>query len=213
MRSSLGLIAVFTLAVAGAFALALAQRAYAPPSSDDTSVSASTRDIYVVDETDGPFGYARDLPLGESQHLTIKGVVVISELEHMSNIAPDGASFAIYSRMQPGESYGIHVLLNNSSAVSQSAELTVDAPQSMTIEVQVSPGSAAAPEVNRVGRNHWTIIHAGTRARTSQAGSPFDLTISVHSSRFVSQKDGRVRVDLKSSEYIPQRPQLAGLVY
>ena len=35
MRSSLGIIAVFALAVAGAFTLALVQRVYAPPANDD----------------------------------------------------------------------------------------------------------------------------------------------------------------------------------
>ena len=210
-------VAVLALAVAGAFALALAQRAYAPPSADDTIVSASTRDLYVIDEVDGPFGYARDLPLGESQYLTVKGLVVDSAPdstgEHTFRITPDGGSITVNRGMQPGESYSIHVSLNNSSAVPQSAELTVDTPQSMTIEVRSSPGSAAAPEVNRVGHNHWTVVHSGAPAEEAQAGGPFDLTISVHSSRYVSQEDGRVQIDLRASEYIPRRPQLAGLVY
>ena len=149
MRSSLGIVAVFALAVAGAFALALAQRAYAPPSTDDSAVSASTRDLYVIDEVDGPFGYAKDLPLGESQYLTVKGLVVGSDgdsaVEHIFRITPDGGSITVNRGMQPGESYSIHVSLNNSSAVPQSAELRMEAPQSMTIEVRSSPGSAAAP--------------------------------------------------------------------
>ncbi|MDA1227495.1 MAG: hypothetical protein O3A33_05975 [Chloroflexi bacterium] len=209
MRSSLGIIAVFALAVAGAFTLALAQKAYAPPSNDNNVVSASTRDIYISDELDGPYGFSRELPLGEIQHLTIKGLVVSPDQEHISTIAPDGTSIGVNSSMQPGDSYGMYLSLNNSSAVPQSAELTVDAPQSVTIDVEATPGSAAGPEVSKVERNHWTIIYSGE----TQPGGPFDLTVSVQSSRFLSQEDGLVQIELLASEYIPQRPQLVGLVY
>ena len=209
MRSSLGIIAVFALAVAGALSLALAQRVYAPTSDGDHIVNASTRDVYVSDELDGPYGFSRDLPLGEVQHLTVKGLAVSPDLEHLTSIAPDGTAIAVNTRMQPGESYGMHLSLNNSSSMPQSAELIVDAPQSMTFVVQATPGSAAAPEVEQVGRNHWTIIHSGV----TRHGGPLDLTIIVQSSRFVSQEDGLVYIELLASEYIPQRPQLAGLVY
>ena len=210
MRSSLGIVAVFVLAVAGAFALTLAQRAYTPPSTNNPLAGASTRDVYVVAKgLDGSSEYIGDLPMGESQFLTVKGLVVNSEVEHGSVITPDGRSFTVVRSMQPGESYDVHVSLNNSSTVPQSAELTVNAPQSVTILVQTARGSAAAPEVTSAGLNHWNIVHSGE----DKTGGPFDLTISVYSSRFLSQGDGRVEFKLKASEYIAQRPQLAGLVY
>lgn len=209
MRSSLGIIAVFALAVAGALMLALAQRAYAPPSNDANAAGASTRDSYVADDSDGQNGFSRDLPLGEVQHLTFKGLVVSPDLEYLSTIAPDGTTIAVKSSMQPGDGYVMLLSLNNSSAVPQSAELTVYAPQSLTVEVQATPGSAAAPEVKQVSRDHWTIIYSGE----TRPGGPLDLTVSVQSSRFISERDGLVRIKLLASEYIPQRPQLAGLVY
>lgn len=210
MRSSLGLVAVFVLAISGAVALALVQSIYAPQSKGNSEVAgASSRDLYIADELGSPFGYAPDLPLGEVQFLTVKGLVVENESQYSSTITPDGTSFKVNSGMQPGDSYAVFVSLNNSSMVHQSAELTVEAPQSVTIQVQASPGSAAAPEVSRVGRNHWTIIHPGE----TQPGGPFDLSISVYSSKFLSLDDGGVHFELRASEYIPQRPQLAGLVY
>ena len=209
MRSSLGLITVFALAIMGAITLSLAQRAYAPPAVDDDIVSAAQRDLYIADDSEGPYGYAPDLPMGETQFLTFKALVVNSEIEHSSSVTPDGTSFRVNAGMQPGDSFEMYVSLNNSSSVTQSAELTVDAPEDMIIDVQTSMGSASAPEVNFVRRNHWTIIYSGD----ARPGGPFDLSISVYSSKFMSREDGRVQFELQASEYIPQRPQLAGLVY
>jgi hypothetical protein len=65
MRSCLGIMAVFALAAFGAFALALAHNAYAPSSTDDAVVSASSRGTYTGYALGGARGYLGDLPLGE----------------------------------------------------------------------------------------------------------------------------------------------------
>ena len=115
MRSSLGIVAVFALAALGAFALALAHNAYAPSSTDDAVVSASSRDTYTGYALGGATGYLDDLPLGESQFLTIKSLVVIPDIEHASTIAPDGTGFNVSSGRQPGSSYDIYITLHNAS--------------------------------------------------------------------------------------------------
>jgi len=145
----------------------------------------------------------------ESQFLTIKSLVVIPDIDHASTIAPDGTGFNVSNSRQPGSSYDIYISLHNASEVHQSAELTVEAPGSVTVDVQASMGSAAAPDVIQTAPDRWTIIHSGQ----PKLCGPFDLTITVCSSKFMSNVDGRLRFELKASEYVAQRPQLAGLVY
>jgi hypothetical protein len=145
----------------------------------------------------------------ESQFLTIKSLVVIPDIDHASTIAPDGTGFNVSNSRQPGSSYDIYISLHNASEVHQSAELTVEAPGSVTVDVQASMGSAAAPDVIQTAPDRWTIIHSGQ----PKLCGPFDLTITVYSSKFMSNVDGRLRFELKASEYVAQRPQLAGLVY
>jgi hypothetical protein len=139
MRSSLGIMAVFALAALGALALALAHNAYVSSSTDDAVVSASSRDTYTGNVLGVPTGYLGDLPLGGSQFLTFKSLVVIPKIDHASTIAPGGTGFNVSSGMQPGDSYDIYISLNNASEVQQSAGLTLD--------LQTSIGSVADPDV------------------------------------------------------------------
>ena len=192
--------------------LVLTQMSRLPLSRASSAVvSAATAENLSGQSTSELSSVARQgLTFDDVQSVTVNALVVEGASDISSFINPDGTSFSVASTMKPGESYQMHLALNNTSETIQVTELVVDMPKSLSVEVDVPIHQSATFEVEKVSSNRWTII-------TSPAGEGqeafFDLVISAYAFRYMDYSQSLTHFKLMKPYEHSGDSQSSGTLY
>ncbi len=186
----------FCLAMSVVAVLVLTQMSRLPVSRASSAVvsAATAGDFSGESASEFPNVAGQGLTFGDVQSVTVNALVVNGASDISSFVNPEGTSFSVASTMKPGESYQMHLALNNTSKTTQVTELVVDMPKSLSVEVDVPINQSATFDVEQISSNRWTII-------TAPAGEGqdafFDLVISAYAFRYMNYSQSLTHFELR----------------
>jgi hypothetical protein len=200
--------AIISFTLGAAVLLVFAQVRYPPVENGSLSIASAAATRKLADFP-GKEAWSKEalspgpLPLGEVQYVTVKAFVVEGLEEFTSAASQDGTSFTVASELKPGQRYEIHLVLNSASDVTQAAELVVNKPDDLSIELDMPAQQAIALDIEQQAPNRWTVI---TAPAGEDNGGFFDLIITAYATRYMSLEKSRATFTLKTPYHLPSNP-------